>query len=316
MGYRVLVTGGGGFIGSHLVRALAQRGDQVRVLDNGSSGSPERIADVREEVEWVDGDVRDQESVRRASAGAEVIFHQAALASVPQSIADPLAAQAVNVLGTLHILQAAREQGVRRVIFASSCALYGDDPMLPKVETMCPMPLSPYAVQKLAAESYCRIWPTLFGLETVTLRYFNVFGPAQDPHSQYAAVIPRFITAALDHRAPTIYGDGEQSRDFIYVEDVVRANLLAADATGAVGGVFNIGGGRSTTLNELIAWLRQITGREITPQHMSSQPGDVRASLADCSNARARLGFMPQIELAEGLAHTVAWFDAIRLRGA
>lgn len=309
-----LVTGGGGFIGSHLVRALVRRGERVRVLENGAAGpvaaSGARIADVRDAVEWIAGDVRDVETLRRASAGVEVVLHQAALASVPASIADPEGAHATNATGTLNVLQAARAAGVRRVVVASSSAVYGNLPTTPKSELLPTVPLSPYGVQKLTAESYAHIWHSIYGLETVALRYFNVFGPGQDPASEYAAVIPRFITAALVGRAPTVYGDGEQSRDFIYVGNVVDVNLLAATVPAAAGAILNVGTGTSLTLNQLLVELGRILGREIVPVYAPPQPGDVRESLADISRLRATLGYTPAVSFAQGLAETVRAFQS------
>lgn len=300
-----LVTGGGGFIGSHLVRALVRRGERVRVFDDGSSGGPERAADVLADVEWVVGDVRDELAVRRACAGVEVVLHHAAIASVPRSIAEPAVCHAVNLTGTLHVLLAARDAGVRRVVFASSSAVYGDAPATPVAEDMPARPLSPYGAQKLAAEAYCRIWHELYGLETIALRYFNVFGAGQDPGGDYAAVIPRFIAAALAGQRLVIYGDGEQSRDFIHVDDVARINLLAANSPAAVGRILNVGTGASVTLNRLVAELGKIVGREIRPVYAPARRGDVRRSEADVSRLRAALGYEPAGTFADGLAATV-----------
>jgi UDP-glucose 4-epimerase len=304
-----LVTGGGGFVGSHLVRELVQRGEQVRVFDDGSSGSSARIADALPEIEWIAGDVRDTEAVRRACQGIEVILHHAAIASVPRSVREPKMTHQVNVIGTLNILDAARAAGVRRVVFASSAAVYGDLTASPTVETQPTLPISPYGVQKLAAESYCRIYPHLYGLETVTLRYFNVFGPSQDPTSEYAAVIPRFITAILSGRSPVIYGDGEQKRDFLYVQNVVEANMLAATAPSANGAVLNVGAGASSSLNELLFELRRIIDRKFSVTYQPPRQGDIRESVADISLLRATLGYTPTISFADGLARTV---DAYR----
>jgi UDP-glucose 4-epimerase len=303
-----LVTGGGGFIGSHLARALVQRGDAVRVLDNGLTGSRERIADVLANVEWMEGDIRDADTLRRACRGVEVVFHQAAVPSVPRTITEPEMTHAINLTGTLNVLVAAREAGVRRVMFASSCAVYGNHPVSPKAESLPPQPLSPYAVHKLAAETYCSVWHTIYGLETVALRYFNVFGPSQDPRSDYAAVIPRFITAALAGTSPTIYGDGEQSRDFIYAGDVVEANLRAAIAPTAAGKAMNVGTGTSVTLNQLIGELELILERRIEPVYVEPRAGDVRESRADISLLRATLGWAPVTSLHDGLRHTVRAF--------
>jgi nucleoside-diphosphate-sugar epimerase len=305
-----LVTGGGGFIGSHLVRALVQRGERVRVLDNNSSGGPQRIADVLKHVEWIDGDVCDLDTVRRACLGVEVVLHQAAVASVPRSVAEPMMTHASNVTGTLYILMAARDAGVRRVVFASSSAVYGNLATTPKTETLPTQPLSPYGVQKLAAESYCRIWHSIYGLETVALRYFNVFGPSQDPQSEYAAVIPRFITRALAGEPLVIYGDGEQSRDFIYISDVVKANLLAAVTPQAAGAVMNVGTGAKITLNQLVAELGCIIERSIPVSYEEARSGDVRESLADITLLRTILDFEPTVSFSEGLQQTVHAFQA------
>jgi nucleoside-diphosphate-sugar epimerase len=305
-----LVTGGGGFIGSHLVRALVRRGERVRVLDNGFSGSRQRMADVLAGVEWREGDVRDVAAVREACRGVEVVFHLAAVASVPRSIAEPEMTHATNLTGTLNVLVAAQQAGVRRVVYASSSAVYGDLPGSPKRETMPLQPLSPYAAHKLAGEHYCRLWHELHGLETVALRYFNVFGPGQDPNSEYAAVIPKFITTLLAGAQPTIYGDGQQVRDFIYVENVVDANLRAATAPGAAGQVLNVGSGVATTILHLVDELRQVLGRPIEPVFAAPRPGDIFESVAEVSRLRAVLDFEPAVGLGEGLRRTVQAFAA------
>lgn len=303
-----LVTGGGGFIGSHLARELVRRGERVRILENGFNGGISRIEDVVSDVEWIEGDVRDSETLQRVMRGVEVVFHQAAVASVPRSIAEPEFAHATNLTGTLNVLVAAQHAGVRRVVFASSSAVYGNLPASPKSETMPLQPLSPYAVQKAASEQYLLMWRQLHGLETVALRYFNVFGPAQDPQSEYAAVIPKFISMVLNGRHLTIYGDGEQSRDFIYVSDVVEANLRAAHVPQAAGRIFNVGMGASVTVNQLVAELARITGREIHPTYTDPRPGDVRLSCADVAHMRAELGFQPDVAFGVGLERTVAAF--------
>jgi UDP-glucose 4-epimerase len=304
-----LVTGGGGFIGSHLVRALVRRGERVRVLENGAAGplsaSGARIADVRDAVEWIAGDIRDRETVRRACRGVEVVLHHAAVASTQASLADPEGAHATNATGTLHVLEAARASGARRVIFASSAAVYGDQPASPKSETLPALPLSPYGVQKVASEGYARIWHRIYGLETVVLRYFNVFGPWQDPDAEYAAVIPRFIRAALSGRRPTIYGDGEQSRDFIHIDNVVAVNLLAATAPAAAGATLNVGTGTNITLNALLKELGCVLGRPVVAQFAPARPGDIRESVADVSRLRATLAYTPAVSFAAGLAATV-----------
>lgn len=300
-----LVTGGGGFIGSHLVRALVRRGERVRVLDNGFSGSRARIADVARDVEWLDGDVRDRDAVARACAGIEVVLHHAAIASVPRSIAEPALAHEVNVTGTLNVLMAARAAHTRRVVFASSSAIYGDQPETPKDESLAARPVSPYGAQKLAGEAYCPVWYTIYGLETVALRYFNVFGPAQDPRSAYAAVMPRFIAAALAGESPTIYGDGEQSRDFIYVGNVADINMLAATVPQAAGAILNVGAGVPVTINQLVTELGHILGRPIHPTYAAARPGDIRESVANVARLRATLGYAPSVSFAAGLAMTV-----------
>lgn len=309
-----VVTGGGGFIGSHIARTLVRQGQRVRIFDNGMNSGPQRLTDVLSDIEWIAGDLRDSEALQRAFEGVEVVFHQAAVASVPRSIAEPTLAHAINLTGTLNVLDAACRAGVRRVVYASSSAVYGVLPGSPKSEAMPVEPLSPYAAQKLAGEHYCRIWQQLHGLETVSLRYFNVYGPAQDPQSEYAAVIPKFITTMLKGDTPTVFGDGEQSRDFIYIEDVVNANLHAAKQPEAVGHVFNVGTGGSTTLNQLLAELTRITGREIHPNYRDARPGDVRESLADISHLKAVLGYHPTVPLGTGLERTVAAFATSDLK--
>jgi nucleoside-diphosphate-sugar epimerase len=305
-----LVTGGGGFIGSHLVRELVLRGDRVRVIDNESTGGHWRIADVLRDVDWMTGDVRDISVVQQACQGVEVVLHHAAIASVPLSVQEPGMTHEVNVTGTLNVLGAARAAGVRRVVFASSAAVYGDLAISPNVEVQPVNPVSPYGVQKLAAESYCRIYPRLYGLETVALRYFNVFGPGQDPASDYAAVIPRFISAILSGGSPTVYGDGEQTRDFLFVRNVVEINLLAASAPEANGATLNVGAGAAISLNQLLAELKRITGRDFGVNYEPERSADVRESVADVSLLRSTLGYTPTISFAEGLARTV---EAYRL---
>ncbi len=304
-----LVTGGAGFIGSHLVRALVQRGERVRVLDNCATRPQARLADLIGQVEWVTGDVRDGETVKRACRGVDVVFHLAAVASVPRSVVAPAETHAVNVDGTLNVLLGAQAQGARRVVFASSSAVYGEHPAAPKSEEMPTRPRSPYGVQKLAAEAYLPVWNALYEVETVALRYFNVFGPGQDPHGAYAAVIPAFITAALAGRAPVIYGDGEQSRDFIYVGNVVEVNLLAATLPEAAGHILNVGMGQGVTLRRLVAELGCALGRELVPDYHPARLGDLRESVADISRLRATLGYEPAVSFAEGLARTVAAYQ-------
>jgi len=313
---KVLVTGGGGFIGSNLVEALLRRGDDVRVIDNFATGRRENLAEAKAwaaegggRYELLEGDIRDPETVRRAVEGCEVVLHQAAIPSVARSVADPLTSHGVNVDGTLNLLLAARDLGVRRFVMASSSSLYGESPTLPKVETMCPDPISPYGLDKLAAETYGRLFHRLYGLGTVALRYFNVFGPRQDPSSEYSAVIPKFTAALLAGKAPTIYGDGGQTRDFTYIENVVRANLLAAEAPEeACGEAYNVACGERISLLDLAERLGRITGRPIAPVHGDPRPGDIRHSLADIGKARRLLGYEPVVGLDEGLERTVAWY--------
>jgi UDP-glucose 4-epimerase len=302
-----LVTGGAGFIGSHLVDALRNQGRRVRVLDNLSTGTLANLRHCLEEIEFVDGDVCDLDVCHRACREVETLFHQAALPSVPRSIADPLRTHTVNVNGALHMLLAAREAGVRRFILASSSSIYGHAAAAPKHEGMPPCPLSPYAVSKLAGEQYCHVFHSLYGLETVALRYFNVFGPRQTPNSPYAAVIPKFVAAALNGQPITLHGDGDQSRDFTYVANVVQANLLAAQVPGVGGRLFNVGCGRSYTLNDLCRGIAEAVGRPLQVVQAPEREGDVRYSMADISAARAALGYAPKTLFQEGLAQTVAW---------
>jgi len=303
-----LVTGGAGFIGSHLVDELLRRGRRVRVLDNFLTGKRENLAAAAGPVELLEGDLRDPDACRRATEGVEVVLHQAALPSVPRSIADPGLTNDINVSGTLNILLAARDAGVRRFVFASSSSVYGDSPELPKREGHEGKPLSPYAVSKLVGEKYAQIFHLLYGLSTVCLRYFNVFGPRQDPASQYAAVVPLFITRLLRGEAPLIFGDGEQSRDFTYVADIVSANLLAAETARASGEVLNVACGEGITVNRLAAVIASLLGSRVVPVHSAERPGDIKHSLADISKAEEALWFMPRITLREGLEKTVAWY--------
>jgi len=305
---KVLVTGGGGFIGSHIVARLLSLGHGVRVLDDFSTGRRENLTEVKDRIELVEGDLRDLDAVRRAVAGTTWVFHQAALASVARSVEDPLLTNAVNVAGTLHVLLAARDARVRRVIYAASSSAYGDTPTLPKVETMPASPLSPYALQKYAGEEYCRMFTRLYGLETVALRYFNVFGPQQDPASTYAAVIPKFIGLLVRGEPPTVHGDGEQSRDFTYIDNVVDANLLAAESVTAPGEVINVACGERITLNRLLDRIRAILGVSTKAVHGPPRPGDVLHSLADIGKAEKLLGYKPRVGLDEGLRRTIDFF--------
>jgi nucleoside-diphosphate-sugar epimerase len=309
-----LVTGGAGFIGSNLVSALLALGHRVRVLDNFLTGKKENLAGLveryREAFELVEGDLRDLEVTRRAVEGAEYVLHQGALPSVPRSVADPVLSNEINVGGTLTLLVAARDAGVRRVVFAASSSVYGDTPELPKRESMTPNPKSPYAAQKLAGEHYMRIFCEVYGLETVSLRYFNVFGPKQDPASTYAAVIPRFITSVLSGTPPTIYGDGLQTRDFTYIDNVVQANLRACEAPKeACGRVFNIACGERVSLLDILEIVYKLSGRRVAPKFEPSRPGDVRDSLADISLAKDLLGYEPQVGFPEGLSRTFDFFS-------
>jgi len=301
---RALVTGGGGFIGSNLVRALLARGDDVRVLDNFSTGSRANLAGLEHDVDLVEGDLRSYERVHAAVRGAELVFHQGALPSVPRSVQDPLTTTAVNVEGTLNVLLAARDEGVRRIVNASSSSVYGNTGALPRVEAQAPDPISPYAVAKLAAERFCTSFSRVYGMEIVSLRYFNVFGPRQDPTSQYSAVVPRFIRAIAEGEAVTVYGDGEQSRDFTYVDNVVSANLLAADAAGVSGEILNVASGASVTVNALADTVGALLERPVERAYEPAREADVRASWADLGEARRLLGYEPRVPFEDGLRRT------------
>jgi nucleoside-diphosphate-sugar epimerase len=312
---RVLVTGGAGFIGSHLVAALVHRGDTVRVLDNFATGRRGNVAAYATEVELIEGDIRSPERVAQAVAGCDAVLHQAALPSVPRSVQDPLTSHETNVTGTLNVLLAARDHDVGRVVYASSSSVYGpgaDGGLAPKHEGMPPLPISPYATAKLAGEGYARSFERVYGLPTVALRYFNVFGPGQDPASQYAAVIPRFIVSLLTGRAPIVFGDGSQSRDFTFVGNVVAANLLALEADGVAGETFNVACGRRVTLNEVLDLLRELTGAEVTAIHDDRRPGEIEHSVAELDHARRGLGYAPSVSLREGLSLPVEHFRAER----
>jgi nucleoside-diphosphate-sugar epimerase len=303
-----LVTGGAGFIGSHICERLMRDGHAVRVLDNFSNGKEENLEPIASDIELVRGDVRDRDIVAQAVKGAYVVFHEAALGSVPRSVADPVTTHESNITGTLNILLAARDLGVRRVIFASSSSVYGETPVLPKHEDMKPEPVSPYALSKLSAEQYCGIFHRVYGFETVALRYFNIFGPRQDPESQYAAVVPKFVTAVLGGHHPVIFGDGLQSRDFTYVDNVVEANLLASEAEGAAGRFFNVACGGRYTLLDLLARIKQILASDIEPTHEQPRSGDVRDSQASIEAAKRALGYKVLVDFDEGLRRTVEWF--------
>ncbi|MBI5755334.1 MAG: SDR family oxidoreductase [Nitrospirae bacterium] len=329
-----LVTGGAGFIGSNIVDTLLKQGSQVRILDNFSTGKranieslikrhslnpgsdyiflkpdeSHKLSDKNIRLSVIEGDLRDIDTCRMAAAGVSYVLHQGAIPSVPRSISDPVTTNEANIKGTLNMLIASRDECVKRFVFASSSSVYGDTPTLPKVETMPASPLSPYALSKLTGEIYSLLFYRLYGLSTVSLRYFNVFGPGQDPASQYAAVIPRFITALLAGNAPTIYGDGEQSRDFTYIGDCVKANLLSCNAEGVSGKVFNIACGRMTTVNELFQKMRDMAGDSVEPEYVEARPGDVKHSLADIAMAREILKYAPEFNIDEGLKITVEWF--------
>ena len=303
-----LVTGGAAFIGSHIVRRLVGEGELVRVVDNLSTGQSMRLKTVRGSVEFVEGDLADERVSDEVVRDVEYVLHQAAVPSVQRSVCDPIATNRANVTATLNLLESCRKAGVRRLIYAASSSAYGDTEVLPKAEEMSPNPLSPYALQKLVGERYCKLYYDLYGLETVSLRYFNVFGADQDPHSEYSAVIPKFITKLLAKEPLTIYGDGEQSRDFTYVDNVVEANLLALRAIDAVGHVCNIGCGARITLNELTMLLEEILGTKANVNYTDPRAGDVRHSLADITKARHLLGYEPKVMVQEGLRRTVQAF--------
>lgn len=307
-----LVTGGGGFIGSHLVEALVARGDSVRVLDNFSTGDPTNLLDVRDDIEVIEGDITDPQTLALAMRDVEVVFHQAALASVPRSVADPLATHRACADGTLQVLLAARDAGARRVVYAASSSAYGNSPRLPKRESDSTNPRSPYAVAKLTGEHYCAAFSTVYGLETVRLRYFNVFGPRQPPDSPYAAVIPLFLRAMVAGQRPKLHGDGRQSRDFTYIDNVIQVNLRAANAPNVSGRVYNVGCGARTSLLEIVDQLNQLLHTDLAPEFGPTRAGDVMHSEADISLARADLGYEPEVDVAEGLRRCVAWFRSDR----
>lgn len=301
-----LVTGGAGFIGSNTVEELLNKGHEIRIIDNFATGKKENLSPFLPEIEVIEGDIRDLDFLKRAMKGIEYVIHLAALGSVPRSVEDPLNTSEVNVTGTLNILITARDVGVRRVVYSSSSSVYGDDPALPKKEDMPLSPQSPYAVSKLAGEYYCKVFYQVYGLGTVSLRYFNIYGKRQDPSSQYAAVVPRFISAMLNGERPVIFGDGEQSRDFTFIEDCVQANIKACFAPGVEGEVFNISYGARVTVNELFQKIRWLLGKnEIEPIYAAPRPGDVKHSLADTSKAQALLGFKPHYHIEVGLKKTL-----------
>jgi len=308
-----VVTGGAGFIGSHIASALSAAGARVRVLDDLSTGHRENLEEIGGDIDFIEGSVADEDVLRKALDGAEVVFHEAAIPSVPRSVEAPRQTHVASVDGTFSLLLAARDNNVRRVVYAASSSAYGDQPTLPKSEQMLPDPLSPYAVAKLVGEYYCQVFTRVYGLETVSLRYFNVFGPRQDPSSQYSGVVSRFISSLLGNEQPVIFGDGEQSRDFTYVDNVVAANLSAANAPRAAGKVINVANGERITLNELLEELKDLTGKKnVTAEYRDPRVGDVRHSLADNTMARELLGYESKVDLREGLKRTIDWWKTSR----
>jgi nucleoside-diphosphate-sugar epimerase len=308
-----LVTGGAGFIGSHIASGLIEAGARVRIIDDLSTGYRENIAEIGGDVDFIEATLADEAAVRKTLEDVELVFHEAAIPSVPRSVENPRQTHIASVDSTFSLLLASRDQRVRRVVYAASSSAYGDQPTLPKVETMLPDPLSPYAVAKLVGEYYCQVFTRVYGLETVSLRYFNVFGPRQDPSSQYSGVISRFISALLSDQQPVIYGDGEQSRDFTYIENVVAANLKAAETTKGIGQVINIANGERVTLNQLLNQLKELTGRtDVEADYQELRRGDVRDSLADITRAREFLDFVPQVDLQTGLKLTMDWWKHSR----
>ncbi len=305
---KFLVTGGAGFIGSNICRRLVSEGCFVRVLDNLLTGKRSNLADIADKIEFVEADMGDPEVARSAMKDIDAVFHQGALPSVPRSVDDPAATHRHCVDATFTLLLAARDAGIKRFVYAASSSAYGDTPTLPKVETMTPNPLSPYAAAKLVGEYYCSVFYEVFGLETIALRYFNVFGPYQDPTSQYAAAIPAFVTSILKDQPPTIYGDGEQSRDFTYIDNVVHANLLAARAKQTKGEVINIACGQAVTVNEIIAMINKTVGKQVNPIYETPRAGDVKHSLADITRAQGLIGFNPVVSFDEGLQKAIEWY--------
>ena len=308
-----VVTGGAGFIGSHIADALTRNGLRVRVIDDLSTGHRENLEEITGDVDFTEGSVADEQLLKKVLDGAELVFHEAAIPSVPRSVEHPRQSHVASVDGTFTLLLAARDQKVRRVVYAASSSAYGDQPTLPKKEAMLPDPLSPYAVAKLVGEYYCQVFARVYGLETISLRYFNVFGPRQDPGSQYSGVVSRFISVLLSNQQPVIYGDGEQSRDFTYIDNVIDANLRAASVTSGFGSVVNVANGQRITLNQLLEELKAIVGKpEVKADYREARVGDVRHSLADISRASELLGYQPLVSLREGLQRTIDWWKTSR----
>jgi len=308
-----VVTGGAGFIGSHIADALTRNGLRVRVIDDLSTGHRENLEEITGDVDFTEGSVADEQLLKKVLDGAELVFHEAAIPSVPRSVEHPRQSHVASVDGTFTLLLAARDQKVRRVVYAASSSAYGDQPTLPKKEAMLPDPLSPYAVAKLVGEYYCQVFARVYGLETISLRYFNVFGPRQDPGSQYSGVVSRFISVLLNNQQPVIYGDGEQSRDFTFIDNVIDANLRAASVTSGFGSVVNVANGQRITLNQLLEELKAIVGKpEVKADYRDPRVGDVRHSLADISRARELLGYQPLVSLREGLQRTIDWWKTSR----
>ncbi|MFO7915860.1 MAG: SDR family oxidoreductase [Candidatus Krumholzibacteriales bacterium] len=305
---KYLVTGGAGFIGSNIVEELVEMGEEVVVLDDLSTGYLDNIEGFMDDIDLIKGDIRDGEAVRKGMAGVDYVLHQAALASVPRSIDDPVLVNDVNVNGTINILEHARKAGVKRLVYAASSSAYGDSEISPKNEQLRPRPLSPYAVSKLVGEHYCSVYSNVYGLPTISLRYFNVFGPRQDPGSQYAAVVPIFISSLLEGRTPVIYGDGEQSRDFTFVSNVVRANILAAKSEGAAGEMMNVACGDQYTVNRLLEIISEYLGSDTEPEFEDPRPGDVKHSLADISKAGRMIDYSVEVSFEEGLRKTIDWY--------
>ena len=308
---KYLITGGAGFIGSNIAIEILKRGDSVRILDNFATGRRVNIEPILDKIELIDGDIRDFWTVSEAVEGVDYVLHQAALPSVPRSVKNPLTSNAVNIDGTLNILEASRQAGVKRVVSACSSSVYGESEVLPKIETMHTSPLSPYAVTKLAGEEYGKVYYRLYGLETVSLRYFNIFGPRQDPGSQYSAVIPLFIKAVLNNKKPVIFGDGEQSRDFTYIANAVSANLKACTAPDAPGRHYNVACGERFTLNDILRMLGEIVGREVTAKYVDPRPGDIKHSMADIEAIKKDLGYSPDFDFKTGLHETFKWFTEV-----